>query len=281
MLNEMDVLDAFACRGGAGSGYLRAGARRVVAVDKVDYSKSYPNDGRWDFVQANAVDFIRDHGREFGLIHMSPPCQKRTRGNAPRREDERHLEKWPDWIAPAREAAIETGVPYVIENVEDAAPDLHDPVLLCGRMFDLRAVDTHPDAVGMELVLDRHRLFEFGGMPRPGQPTHPTHTRTSGIGLVQGSTNGWSIETLAASRRGRFLTGQPHVAGVYGGARRDPWEAKYIRKGGYVPKDIAVLQELLGTPWIDTERELFEAIPPAYTNWVAAQVERVLHGSTP
>jgi len=33
-----------------------------------------------------------------------------------------------------------------------------------------------------------------------------------------------------------------------------------------------VLQDLLGTPWIDTERELFEAIPPAYTGWIFDQV---------
>jgi DNA (cytosine-5)-methyltransferase 1 len=261
------VLDAFSCKGSGAAGYIGAGAH-CTGVDVVDYSDEYPG----TFVQGDAVAFIREHGHRFRLIHISAPCQPRTRGNAARRNEHGIAKGWEasaNLIADSREAAIAAGVPYVIENVTDAAPDLRDPILLCGRMFGLGAVDTHPDATGMELILERHRLFEFGNMPRPAQPAHPKDLRVSGIGLrdLRPGEREWNA-LLAASGEGRYLTGAPHVAGVYGGARRDPWLAKYVRHGGYVPADIAVLQQLLGVTHITTEHELFEAIPPAYTRWV-------------
>lgn len=266
--NEPNVLDTFACKGGAGGGYRGAGGH-VISVDNVDYSEAHPPGS---FFQADAVEFILDHGHKFDLIHISAPCQFWTRGNARLRADGSN--PWPRLIAAARDAAIRAGVPYVIENVEDAAAELLEPICLCGRMFGLHALDSHSDALGMMLLLDRHRLFEFGNMATPIAPAHPVHSRTTGINLAPppGVMTKAQYVAYVKSGRGRSLTGQPHVAGVYGGARRDPWEAKFIRHGGYVPKDLRVLQDLLGTPWIDTERELFEAIPPAYTGWIFDQV---------
>jgi len=270
MSTGLRVLDAFSCKGGAGQGYLDAGCN-VVGVDIKDYSDEYPG----LFIQGDAVAFIRDYGRAFDLVHISAPCQPYTRGNAMRRVNGVDP-RWPTLIDAARNAAIEAGVPYVIENVEDARSQLRNPILLCGRMFGLGATDTD----GCPLILDRHRLFEFGNMPQPQQPAHPKHVRTSGIGFYgydELELDAVDASKLAISGRLRMLTGQPHVAGVYGGARRDKWEAKYVRHGGYVPKDIRVLQGLLGVTHITTEHELFEAIPPAYTRWV---VEAVSKGAT-
>jgi DNA (cytosine-5)-methyltransferase 1 len=269
----MRVLDTFSCKGGGGKGYRDAG-HDVTSVDIVDYS-AYFEPGT--FHQADAVDFIYQHGHEFDFIHASPLCLPYTRGNAPRRVNGVDP-NWPTQIEATRAACESSGKPYVIENVEGARRFLRSPVLLCGRMFGLEAVDTHPDAVGMKLILDRHRLFEFGNMPRPAQPFHPKHQRTSGIGLRPSM---WDetkelLSDLAMKQEARCLTGRPHVAGVYGGARRDPWEAKYIRRGGYVPRDVRVLQDLLGCHHIDTEAELFEAIPPAYTTWIVERVDSIL-----
>ncbi len=269
----MKILDAYSCKGGGGKGYRDRG-HHVTSVDIVDYSAHFPPG---DFVQADAVAFIKERGHEFDFIHTSPLCLPYTRGNAPRRVDGVDP-NWPTQIEATREACESTGRPYVIENVEGARKFLREPILLCGRMFGLEAVDTHPDATGMRLLLDRHRLFEFGNMQRPGQPPHPTHSRTAGIGFK--GISDWYVRRLPAQvlkglvdNHPRILTGDPHVAGVYGGARRDPWEAKYIRKGGYVPKDLRVLQDLLGCHHIDTEAELFEAVPPRYTSWIIDQVE--------
>ena len=60
-------------------------------------------------------------------------------------------------------------------------------------------------------------------------------------------------------------------AGAYGGARRDKWEAKRVRKGGYVPKSLDVLRELVGAPWM-SEKGCFLSIPPAYTEHIGAQI---------
>lgn len=123
-------------------GYARAGYQ-VVGVDVVDQPR-YP----FDFVQGDALEFVRRHGHRFHLIHASPPCQRFTAyGRRPGVG-----ESYPDLIAPVREALEATGVPWIIENVKGAP--LIDPVTLCGSMFGLD--------------VRRHRLFETSfGVPQP------------------------------------------------------------------------------------------------------------------
>jgi DNA (cytosine-5)-methyltransferase 1 len=60
------------------------------------------------------------------------------------------------------------------------------------------------------------------------------------------------------------------VAGSYGGARRDKWEAKHIRGGGYVPS-VEVQRQILGTPWM-SEKGCQLSIPPAYTEHIGTQL---------
>jgi DNA (cytosine-5)-methyltransferase 1 len=144
---------------------------------------------------------------------------------------------WPRLIAPVRELLEATGKPYVIENVADAASELRDPVKLCGCMFDLSTIDTD----GEPIHLQRARLFETNfdlAAPRPCD--HSDHK--------------W-------------------VAGAYGGARRDKHEAKYVRKGGYVPRDKNVVKALLGIDHDMTWNGLFESIPPAYTEHIGLQLK--------
>lgn len=70
--HPMILLDAFCGGGGAGMGYSRAGFE-VVGVDHKP-QKNYP----FEFIQADALEFIAVHGREFDAIHASPPCQHYT-----------------------------------------------------------------------------------------------------------------------------------------------------------------------------------------------------------
>lgn len=134
----MRVLDLFCGAGGAGMGYDRAGFD-VVGVD-IEPQPRYP----FEFVQGDALQFLRDGGGEgFDLIHASPPCQRHSSlckgGNVPA-----SLESYPDLIGVTRKLLLDTGIPYVIENVV-AAP-LHNFITLCGEMFGLRVI--------------RHRIFE-------------------------------------------------------------------------------------------------------------------------
>jgi DNA (cytosine-5)-methyltransferase 1 len=228
------LLDAFSCQGGATRGYQRAGFHVTALDNNAERAALNPAD---DVVVADAVEFIREQGWRFDAIHTSPPCQRDTRGNVANDTSD-----YPDLIGPTREALLEAGVPYVIENVTGARHKLIDPILLCGKFFGLTAVDDD----GTVLHLQRHRYFE-SNVPL----TAPRHTPDP-----------------------RAL----QWAGAYGGARRDKVEARTIRKGGYVPPSLAVLRELLG---IDddlmTEQGLFECIPPAYAEHIGRQLATPSH----
>lgn len=141
------LLDLFCCQGGASKGYVDAGFD-VVGVD-IDPQPRYP----YKFVQADAVEYLAEHGHKFDAIHASPPCQDYT--NAQRLQGNRH----PRLVDPIRLILKGMRHPvWVIENVPGSP--LRDPVELCGAMFGLGTY--------------RHRLFEASfDLP---QPLHPAHT---------------------------------------------------------------------------------------------------------
>jgi DNA (cytosine-5)-methyltransferase 1 len=220
------LLDLFCCEGGASVGYARAGFD-VHAVD-LDANRLKRNPHAW--LVGDAFDVIERHGHRFDAIHASPPCQGYTRGNAGR------VTSWPKLIPAVREALDATGLPYVIENVKDAGPEMIEPTALCGCMFDLSTTDTD----GETIHLQRLRLFESNyQLTAPRLCVHSSHE--------------W-------------------VAGAYGGARRDKYEAKYVRKGGYVPPEKAVVKALLGIEHDMTWNGLYECLPPAYTEHIGRQL---------
>jgi DNA (cytosine-5)-methyltransferase 1 len=235
------ILDLFCGEGGAGMGYFLAGWD-VFGVDndpgRLGY---YP----FPSVNGDALVFLAEHGAEFDAIHASPPCTGYSRGTAALPD---RLTRYDRLIAATRDLLVHVGRPYVIENVNDARPELVDPIKLCGRMFDLTAVDTD----GVKLTLDRHRLFEAPAITL--RPEHRPH--------------GWRSNAREGIQ----------VAGAYGGARRDKHEARHVRKGGYVPASLAVQRALLGTPWM-SEKGCHLSIPPAYSQWVGTQLLEALGGT--
>jgi DNA (cytosine-5)-methyltransferase 1 len=134
----MRLLDLYCGAGGAAMGYYRAGFDEIVGVDLAPQPR-YP----FTFIQADALEYLSQHGHEFDAIHASPPCQAYVQRN------KNLLTKHPRLIEPTRDALVAVGKPYVIENVEGSP--LRSPVRLCGTMFGL-------------LVL-RHRLFEGTNLP--------------------------------------------------------------------------------------------------------------------
>src|SRR5262245_25485587 len=80
------LLDLVCWAGGAATGYHRAGFD-VVGVDNRPRS-NYP----FDLVQADALEYLAAHGREFDAIHASPPCQRFSVANYIHgRQDHPHL----------------------------------------------------------------------------------------------------------------------------------------------------------------------------------------------
>jgi DNA (cytosine-5)-methyltransferase 1 len=113
-------------------GYSRAGFE-VVGVDK-DPQPHYP----FEFHQADALEYLEQHWREFDVIHASPPCQRYSRITKISSKKEH-----PDLLGPSIDALRATGKPFIVENVEDAP--MTNYFVLCGTMFGLKVF--------------RHRLF--------------------------------------------------------------------------------------------------------------------------
>jgi len=140
------LLDLFCGAGGAGEGYRRAGFD-VTGVD-IEVQPNNPH----TFIQADALEYLREPGHEYDAIHASPPCQgySKLRAMHPGKE-------YPMLIEPVRELLKRIGKPYVIENVPGAPlqeySDLFGShgVVLCGTMFGLGVERGH---------LRRHRIFE-------------------------------------------------------------------------------------------------------------------------
>ena len=125
-------------------GLYRAGFD-VMGVD-IKPQPHYP----FIFIQADALAYPLEG---YDAYWARPPCQafstiaKQNRVLCPSKYDH------PDLIAPTRNRLIETGKPFIIENVQGAP--LINPVRLCGSWFGLN--------------LHRHRLFEtnFGVLGTP------------------------------------------------------------------------------------------------------------------
>jgi len=157
----MKILDLFCGAGGAAMGYHQAAKHlcldaQIVGVD-INHQRSYP----FEFVQADAIDYLIEHGHKFDLIHASPPCQFHSTATGSYKDDHVNM------IPITREVIKSIGVPYIIENVAGAKRDLIDPIMLCGQMFDLKVF--------------RHRYFECSGF-RIEQPCHHKHNGSTGVG---------------------------------------------------------------------------------------------------
>lgn len=119
-------------------GYYRAGFD-VIGVDQV-FQPNYP----FEFHQGDALDVdLLERLLPVDAIHASPPCQF---GTAYGRRPAARGEWCENLIPPTRALLEETGLPYIIENVETNRAHLQDPIRLCGSSFGLD--------------VRRHRLFE-------------------------------------------------------------------------------------------------------------------------
>ena len=127
----MRVLDLFCGAGGAATGYAAAGFD-VVGVD-INPQPHFP----FAFIRADALAPPVDL-TTFDLIHASPPCQAHTTMSERWRGRETLADQRPDLIPQTRDLLLESGRPYVIENVPGAARDLRSPIRLTGEMFGLR-----------------------------------------------------------------------------------------------------------------------------------------------
>jgi len=146
------LLDLFCGAGGCAVGYARAGFQ-VVGVDHKP-QKHFP----FAFIQAGALEYLWDHGREYDVIHASPPCQRFSVASFCRAARNQH----PDLVIPCLEILENIGRPWVVENVPAAPLGLY-AITLCGLSFGLKVF--------------RHRRFASSHVLfAPPHVSHSGHT---------------------------------------------------------------------------------------------------------
>jgi DNA (cytosine-5)-methyltransferase 1 len=192
------LLDLYCGQGGASKGYADAGFE-VFGID-IDPQPRYP----FGFLRMDALAAMRflldgyklDFGGwgllgldDFDAIHASPPCQLYSLTHRIMKSD------FPDLIGPTREMLEQTGLPWVIENVTEAAPEMREPVMLCGAMFE---IETY-----------RHRLFETSfPLTTPEHPVHVAKTTKMGRRPIEGQYM-HLVGNFTDVDRGRKIMGMP------------------------------------------------------------------------
>ncbi len=144
-----------------------------------------------------------------------------------------------DLVPQTRAALIATGKPYIIENVPGAP--LINPLMLCGTMFGLNVI--------------RHRLFECN----PVVWFPPTNCKHDGRATGNGGGS-----TSSPTRRGRVRSWS-HAGG-----------AKFITITGndYLADEG---RAAMAIDWM-VKKELSQAIPPAFTEWLGRAMMELLGG---
>jgi DNA (cytosine-5)-methyltransferase 1 len=148
-------------------GYHRAGFD-VVGVDNKP-QKHYP----FKFHQADALEYLKEYGQGFDVIHASPPCQKYSMAGQQWRKAGK---KYVDLVVPTRKVLRENGRPYIIENVPGAS--LINPILLNGAMFGInlcrkRLFECSFDIPFMLIPKDRPSTFRMGRPVKDGDMITP------------------------------------------------------------------------------------------------------------
>jgi DNA (cytosine-5)-methyltransferase 1 len=206
------IADLYCCGGGATRGLQQAAAALGVPIHVTGFDikrhKRYCGDA---FEQRDVLSLTPAELRErFDFAHASPKCQKFTKlKHAPNAKGDEHPNQIPDTLT----LLSDSGIWWLLENVEEAAPWMPGAITLCGTMFGL-------GAQGCEL--QRHRLFMANFPISPPGPC--AHSGGPVIGVYGGH-------------------GRKRSAKHGGRGTRDVWE------GGHV----AACSEAMGMDWATLE----------------------------
>lgn len=223
------ALDLFCCAGGSGKGLGDSGFE-VHGID-IEPQPEYP----FKFTQEDAFEldpaWIADN---YDFVWASPKCQKFAWGS-PKHKKEKLINQIPGTLL----ILLETGLPFVIENVPNAP--LREDLLLCGEMFKLGVM--------------RHRIFQIEGFTIK-QLYHPKHKKTSDLPIetLQNLPEGLITEPLPIQTQKKTKYSLYAQVAGHGG-------------DGYTYR-LEHWQQAMGIDWITDKEHLTQAIPPAYSKYI-------------
>ncbi len=144
---------------------------------------------------------------------------------------------YPMFIGETREALQATGRPYIIENVGDAWREMINPIMLCGTMFpSLRVI--------------RHRMFECWPV----------------VWFPPGPCQHWGV----ASACGRGKSNKNPTGYIPGSLEN--FDFITVTGNDYIADDGRLA---MGIDWM-IKKELSQAIPPVYTEWLGKQMLKLI-----
>ncbi len=299
------LLDLFCGAGGAAMGYHRASFDEIVGVD-TEPQPHYP----FEFVQADALEYLAEHGHDYDAIHASPPCQGYSiMHNLPwlRGRD------YPLLLLPTLEMLEALGKPYVVENVMGAR---HGSKTLKKRGLEAHGLKAGWLCGGMfGLPFYRHRLFATNWLWLA--PGHPRHGGRQALNIPVGKSRGKREGQSIGARRPNPLNSEwrryhdgalnirpgyekvpfsyPTIVGERLRANGRPKDSKIGLSNGMPGTQLANWQngvqgngvgighakgwrlavEAMGIDWMKRE-ELTQAIPPVFTEFIGRQMLLVL-----
>lgn len=246
----MRAIDLFCAAGGATKGLQRAGFH-VTGVD-VNPQPRYCGDV---FIHADALSVALE---DYDFIWASPPCQAFSRLRHLHPKDRANL------IPETRSRLVDSGIPYCIENVEDAPlGESGFLIMLCGTMFGLRTKNGRAE-------LRRHRLFET----------------SFSIPLRPACQHGYVPAMSVCGKDGDFTApkvltvcghtpvdngGRPRAISVTGSTPQTNTKRNVVREIFTVEQ----AREAMGIDWM-TMKGLSQAIPPAYSEFIGTRAITVI-----
>ena len=284
-------------------GYHNAGFDEIVGVD-IAPQPNYP----FDYIQADALEWLAAWGHEYDAIHASPPCQGYSiMHNLPWLRGR----EYPLLLLPTLEMLEALGKPYVVENVMGARHG--------SKTLQKRGLESHGLKAGwlcgtmFGLPFYRHRLFATNWLWLA--PGHPKHKSQRPRGITSDSRGRGITEQVVANpvngewrqyhdgalniRPGyeKVPFSYPTIVGERLCANSRPKDSKTGLSNGMPETQLANWQngaqangvgighakgwrlaaEAMGIDWMKRD-ELTQAIPPAYTEYIGRQLlrERVL-----
>lgn len=136
-IRAIRLLDLCCKAGGCSRGYELAAQEMGLDIEIVGVDIAPQPNYKYEFVQADAIDYIKKYGKKFTHVHASPPCQEYSCSTT---EWRKNGKVYVDILSELRIEMQKNNRPGVIENVQGAP--MRPDIILRGDAFGLKVLRT-------------------------------------------------------------------------------------------------------------------------------------------